>query len=139
MTAPVVKQHQSEFLVTITGIAGNWDRRTGGAKESAISETVDGGTGVLHQKGARPRYEPLVLSRTYELAREPDLEALLDEQVGVGLYTITEQPLDARRTAQGRPAIYANCLLSRVAPGDSDSNSAEFRTIELTFAVPSRA
>jgi hypothetical protein len=136
----VSSQSQSLITVVVDGKPlGVWDTLTGAATTASLPRSA---ARRQPDRGRRPH--PLDHRRHHRVAGEQDrrdaapLRALRANRVGRATVVVTEQPLDDDDVPFGPPTVYTG-ILNRVATGDVDSNSDDFRMAELGVTVMSVA
>lgn len=134
MADPVAAQRQ--FLITVSGVAGRFQTRTGAAITAETSREYDGGSLVGDVVTGPPVPADLVVGRAYRPGRDAPILAALRPKVSRWRTTITVQPADADLIAVGRPTVYTGILVGLSDP-DADANSSSTARLELTFAVES--
>lgn len=128
---------KSQALITasVNGKSiGVWDTRAGGETTAPLSKYRPGGSQVEQIDAARPTTGDVTISRRFDLERDAALERSLRAQVGRGLITITEQPLDVDGVKYGKPTVYSGRIAS-VALDDADSNSDDTRMLTVVAMV----
>lgn len=125
---------QRHFLITISGVPGQWATARGGDKSVEVTKEYDGGNPRPEALASDPDYEDLVVSRPYRLDRDAPLARELRQWVGRREYTITKQPTDQDYVRQGQPTRYTG-VLQAVREPEVEAGSSTGARIELTFAV----
>lgn len=132
-------QSQSLITVTVDGQPlGIWDTRAGGATTASLSKRRPGGTQKESVSRARPTTEDITVSREYQFARDAAQVRGFLHRVGRAPVTVSEQPLDDDDIPFGAPTVFTG-VLSGINRGDVDSNSDDFRMVEITVVVESVA
>lgn len=128
-------QQQSLVSVTIDGAPlGVFDTLSGGDVSAEPAKHRSGGMGTQKAYAALGDTDDVTVSRVYERERDHDLLRRLRPRVGRGVATITDQPLDDDGARWGKPTVYIG-RLSKIAPGEVDSESGDPRMYELTVLV----
>lgn len=126
---------KNQFLVSISGIHGNWDTKTGGNGSGSPVKFRPGGSLKEEIIGTPPTFEDIVVTRGYD----PDLTKfyqVMTRNINKTRHTITYQPTDASLVKKGRAIVYPNCLLVGVTLPDVDSNATGDRaTVTMTFST----
>lgn len=133
----MTKINQNAFFVTVAGIdLGMWSQKTGGVVSVDIEDDYDGGALKPTKMKGRRKYTPVVLSRTYDPARDTAaLKAVLAQLDGVDEFPITVQPTKPGLDGpQGDPWVYTGVVAELTLP-DVDSNSSSRATVSLQFDV----
>lgn len=131
-----MKMAQSQALVTVQGIPGNWATRTGGETTSDTTPVWDGGELYPDILAAPPQVGNVTISRPVDDDRDLTELKRLRKLVGKLRTTVTEQPTDGDLFPIGDPTVYPGALLVRAAGGDYDAASGDPRRIELEWATP---
>lgn len=122
------------WLITVSGVAGAWDTKTG-AKKTAGSRKYFGGGNTVPQVLTDPsEYDDLVIGRAFDAARDMPVIVALRPSVGVSEHTVRCQPLDPTGAPVGPATTYRGTLIGQTDP-DVDSESGDVGTYNLTFSV----
>lgn len=135
-----MKSSARQFLWTVAGINGTWAQKSGGEITSDATKVRDGGALVPDVLAAPPEVGDVTLTRPYDPDRDQDVLDRLITMVGQWRTTISGQPLTAdMRVARTKPRVYPEALLIGVREPESDADSGDSATLELTFAAGSIA
>lgn len=126
---------QRQQLITVEGLEGYFATIGGREISGDTSPVWDGGSKTPEQIGGPATPGNLTLGRPYRPARDQEIMATLRQQVMRWRTTISVQDTDEDLVPIGRPVIYANALLVRLADPDGDAASSDPSMIELEFAV----
>jgi hypothetical protein len=128
-------------LTDATGRAvplGTFDTRSGGESTSENTKRRSGGMGAQKSYGALPDTGDVTISRVAELERDHEQNRWIRTRVGLGIITISDQPLGDDGAPYGRPTVYKG-RLTGFDPGEVDSDSTDARMFELTAQITSVA
>ncbi|MGP4995552.1 hypothetical protein [Glutamicibacter ardleyensis] len=126
---------KNQFIVTISGIKGNWNTKTGGNGSGTPVKYRNGGSLREEIIGTPPTFEDLVITRGFNPAFFETYKKL-SKNINKSYHLITMQPTDANLMKKGKPISYKNCLLTGVTFPDVDSNATGDRAeVTLTFAT----
>jgi hypothetical protein len=135
-----VKSAARQFLWGVDGISGPFAQKSGGEVTSDATKVRDGGALTADVIAAPPEVGDVTLTRPYDPERDQPIIDVLLTRVGQWRTTITGQPLTAdMRAARVKPRVYPDALLTGVREPESDADSGDAATYELTFAVPTVA
>lgn len=128
-----------QFLVTVSGIPGNWDSSSGGDVTAAANKHYEGGNDRPTLLGGLPETSDLEVTRTFDPVRDGELLIQLRKAVGRGRFTLTKQATDANRVKIGKPETHPDCLLIGVSAPEHEEGSADPSPFKLTFATAGAA
>ena len=134
MVAPSTQQ---AWLVSVSGIPGYWQTKSGGEKSSETSKDYDGGSLEPEVIASPAEIDNITVARSYKASR--DYEALKNASSRVGRWrtTVSVTPTDEDLIANGPPRTYPNALLVRCTEPEVDRSSGDVSTWELEFACGS--
>lgn len=134
-----MKAAQRQFLVGVEGVTGYFATKTGGETSADTTDVYDGGSPTPEKLAAPATTANVTVSRPWDPERDGPVVARLASQVGRWRTTVSVQPTDADLIPVGSPTVYANALLVRVQDPEADAASGDAATIELEFAIETRA
>lgn len=129
------KTAQRHGLVSIAGIPGYFQRKTGGHVGGDTSESYDGGSEIPDLIGGPPHADDVTVSRDYAPLRDEPILRALRPLVLKWRTTLSDQPTDTDYVPVGEPVVYAGALLKRITEREVDSASNTPARFELVFAV----
>lgn len=110
--------------------------KTGGDTTAESTQFYDGGSSQAENTGSKASTSNVVVTLMYRPRKHAARIKALRAQVGSYRDTITVQDTDADlRPLPVAPDLYPDALLVGVTSPPFDANSADRRTIDLTFAV----
>lgn len=125
---------KNQFIITVSGIKGNWNMKTGGNPSGSPVKYRNGGSLKEEIIGTPPTHDDLVITRGFNLAFA-EVYKKLAKNVNLSRHVVTIQPTDASLVKKGKPFTYYNCLLVGITFPDVDSNAVGDRSeVTLTFA-----
>lgn len=130
-----MRQDQWSNTVTINGRPlGIWATLSGGDVEADNAKYRPGGMQPQIDLGGPTSTSDVTLARL--LTREDWLIVRLLMQFGVGRarVVVSRQPLDADGNPFGKPIVYRGTL-THVEPGDTDADSGDAQTWQITVSV----
>jgi hypothetical protein len=122
------------FLITVSGVDGFFDRKTGGNPSSGTRKYFNGGDLVPDINTDPPEYSDLTVIRAFRIGRDDRMLATQRRNVSVTEHTVRVQPTDAQGVPVGLATTYRGTLIGTSDP-DVDSNSGDPATAELRFSV----
>lgn len=123
------------FLITVSGVDGFFDTKSGGAKTAGNRKYFGGGNDVPAILKDRAEYADLVVGRAFSIARDAAVIARLRPVVDTEQeFTVKVQPLNADRIPEGPSTTYRGMLVGQTDP-DVDSENGDPATYQLTFAI----
>lgn len=126
---------KNQFVVSVSGISGKWNQKTGGASKGTPVKYRNGGSLKEEIIGTPPTHDNIVVTRGYSYA-DTNAYIALAKKVNLSRHTITMQPTDASLVSKGKPFTYKDCLLVGVTIPDADSNATGDRAeVVLEFAT----
>ena len=135
----MAKLSQRQFLVNVSGIAGNFQTKSGGETSSETTKNYDGGSLNAEVLASPAETDNITVSRAYDYLRDSQAHRDARKKVGRWRTTISVTPTNEDLVAMGTPTTYPNALLVRVSEPDVDSSSGDVAMFELEFAVGSVA
>lgn len=125
---------QRQFVVTVSGVAGNFMTKSGGGLSADSNKVYAGGSKTPAIVTGIPEYENITVGRAYDANRDPAIVADLREQVGrfSTSITVVETTVDYQTLAT---TTYNGCVLVGINVPDAESNSGDPAMMELEFAV----
>ena len=122
------------FLITVSGVDGFFDTKSGGNPSSGTRKYFNGGDVVPDINTDPPEYSDLVVGRAFRVGRDDRMLKAQRANVSVTEHTVRVQPTDAAGVPVGLPTTYRGTLVGTSDP-DVDSNSGDPAKAELRFAV----
>jgi hypothetical protein len=126
---------QRMFLVSVSGIPGYFQTKSGGETTSETARNFDGGSLVPQVLAGPADRANVTVSRAWSNDRDRAIHKLLRDSVGKRRASIYVQPANEDLVATGPATTYTNALLVRVSEPDIDSGSGDPAMFELEFAV----
>ena len=126
-------------LVEVAGIPGYMATKTGGEISAEVGKVWDGGATQPETLSGPAETANVVVSKPYRPGIHGALLAKLARQVGAWRTTVSVYDTDPDLGPIGKPRVYANALLVRLAWPDGDASSSDASSFELEFAVPGLA
>lgn len=129
---------KSDFRTTINGVDKKYnvfETWSGGDGTAAAVKWRPGGSTRETQRGGNVTFSDIKISRTWNPKVDQPFLDLMRNQVGLGLFQLSKQNLDARGAAIGSPELWNNCLLIGVVAPEAESGSDDRGMIELTFST----
>jgi hypothetical protein len=137
------KVTKRQFLVTVSGIPGNWRTMTGGGATASPTKDYSGGADKPDLLSGPAENEDIVLVRTYDHDLDKNWIADWRHKVGRQRASVTKHVTDMYLSPIKNAGItYPNCLLSGLTEPEVDASSSDPGEITLTFAntgIPSPA
>jgi len=130
---------QRMFLVTVNGISGTFQTKTGGDTTSDVTKNYNGGATSPELLAAPAETDNITVSRIYNHDRDYAIHKQLRAKVGRWRTTISVTPTDEdlNSLGSGKATQYPNALLVRTSEPDYDSSGSDGAMLELEFAVGS--
>lgn len=122
------------FLITVSGVDGFFDRKTGGNPSAGTRKYFNGGDTVPDINTDPPEYSDLVVSRAYRVGRDDRMLRSQRPNVSITEHTIRVQPTNAQGVPVGIATTYRGTLIGTSDP-DVDSNSGDPAAAELRFSI----
>jgi hypothetical protein len=132
MVAPSTQQ---AWLVSVSGIPGYWQTKSGGEKSSETTKDYDGGSLEPEVIASPAEIDNITVSRSYKPSRDLEALRMASSKVGRWRTTVSITPTDEDMMANGQPRTYPNALLVRCTEPEVDRSSGDPATWELEFAV----
>lgn len=130
-----MRQDQWANTVTIDGQPmGVWATFSGGDVDSEESKFKPGGMQPAVSLGGSVTVNNVTLARLLGREDWPFMRHLMANRVGKGRVDVQRQPLDEDGNPWGQPLVYGG-VLQNVTPGDTDSNSSDAQTWEITVST----
>jgi hypothetical protein len=137
---------QRQFLVTVTGVDGNfWAMTSGGDVSVPTAKAYDGGSATPQIVYGNPVVDDLVVTRNYNPTRDGPIAKTLKAQMAAGRplsATIHQQPSDPAFKSTGTPPDVWAGVLTRVTTPKTNATTggtATPATFALTFTCTSLA
>lgn len=130
---------QRQFLVSVSGVSGLFDTKSGGETSADTTKHYDGGSTQPEVLSAPAETDNITISRAWKYERDYEIHKLLRARVGRYRATLSVTPTNEDLIAIAKPTTYPNALLVRVSEPDYDSGSSDIATWELEFAIGSVA
>lgn len=134
-----VSSAQRMWIIKVAGIDGNWQTFSGGERTAEVSRNYDGGSLTPETIASPAETANVVVSRSYQQARDAAVFAALRQKVGRWRTTVSKTPTNEDMVTVGQPVTYSNALLVRISEPEADSSSGDVSMFELEFAVGSVA
>jgi hypothetical protein len=126
---------QWQITATLDGVSlGEFETKSGGGVSAELTKRRPGGMLAEKVYAGQRTAADVVIARVYERDRDHVLVRLCNTRAGAGVVTVAEQPLDDNGAPWGTPTTWAG-RLSNVEPSETDANSNDVRTFELTVVV----
>jgi hypothetical protein len=122
------------FLITVSGVDGFFDRKTGGNPSAGTRKYFNGGDVVPDVNTDPAEHSDLVVSRAFRVGRDDRMLKAMRRNVSITEHTVRVQPTDAQGVPVGEATTYRGTLIGTSDP-DVDSNSGDPAAAELRFAV----
>lgn len=132
-----VPSSQRQFLVSVSGISGYFQTKSGGETSSETTKNYDGGSLKGEVLAGPAETENITVSRAYNYARDYTAHASARRQVGRWRTTVSVTPTNVDLVASGKATVYSNALLVRVSEPEVDSGGNDPAVFELEFAIGS--
>jgi len=126
---------QRMYLVTVAGISGTFQTKSGGDTTSDVTKNYNGGATTPELLASPAETDNITVSRAYDHDRDYQAHKNARAKVGRWRTTISVTPTDADLNSRGKATQYPNALLVRVSEPDVDSSSGDASMFELEFAV----
>lgn len=127
------KSSQRMFLVKVSGIDGYFQTKSGGDITAEASKIYDGGANTPDVMSAPKEVAEVTVARAYDRFRDGDLLRSLRNLVGEWFTDVSVTDTDEKLVAYGKPVTYTGALLTGLKELETDSNSGEPTSFELTF------
>jgi hypothetical protein len=130
---------EGNWLITVAGIPGTFQAKTGGEVAVEHTKERDGGALVPNVSQGPPNISDLTVSRSYQVPRDQALVKTLAATLAAGRRfeaVVTCQSLNEQMVPVGSPDIY-DCVLQKVSPRDANASSAQNSRFELLFTARS--
>lgn len=128
---------QMNFLVSVSGISGLFQTKTGGDTSSDVTKNWDGGSLTPAMLTTPASTDNITVSRAWDTSRDRTAHAAARKKVGRWVTTVSVTPTNDDLVAVASPTVYSNAVLVRVSEPPVDSSSGDPATFELEFAVGS--
>jgi hypothetical protein len=122
------------FLITVSGVDGFFDTKTGGNPSAGTRKYFNGGDTVPDVNTDPTEYSDLVVGRAFRVGRDDRMLTTQRRNVGNTEHTIRVQPTDAQGVPVGIATTYRGTLIGSSDP-DVDSNSGDPAKAELRFSI----
>lgn len=127
---------QRMFLVSVSGIPGYFDTKSGGETSADTNKHYNGGSNKPEILSGPAEVDNLTVSRAWKYTRDFASHKAARARVGTWDTVIAVTPTDGDLVAIGEPVTYTGRLV-RVSEPEYDSGSSDPATFELEFAVDS--
>ncbi|WP_102158674.1 hypothetical protein [Zhihengliuella halotolerans] len=129
----MAKSSQRDWLNLVSNVPGTWRNVEGGGATAEYNRDYDGGSDKADFLVGPTEHEDLTFTRTFDPVRDAAWIKKLEQHVGRSKHRLSRQPIDANKTAVGKPKTYYNALLVGLTyPGSAPS--ADPSEIVLVFA-----
>jgi len=126
---------KNQFIVTVSGVSGNWNTKTGGNPTGEPVKYRNGGSMKEEIIGTPPTHDNITVVRGFNIAFAEAYKKMA-KNVNRTRHTITVQPTDTNLMKKGKPFVYPNCLLVGINFPEVDSNAVGDRSeVTMTFAT----
>ncbi len=130
----VLKTAERQSLITVQGVAGYWQTRTGGEGTAAASKEFDGGSLTAEIITGNIEYSDVVVTRMWDDQVDGRLFPWLLTMQGRLVAWISDAQTDANLVPTGDVLQFLGTLI-KVTPPQANTNSNAAKKISLTFAI----
>lgn len=130
----VEKSTQRHWQITVAGVSGLFDRKSGVETRANARRYRDGGNLEADILTDPTEHGDLTVSRAFARTRDLAVIKSLRTRVGSWQTTITAQPTDGAGVKSGAAIVYTGKLIGLTDP-EADSNGGDPSTLALVFAI----